>query len=165
MPAHASNLTDLGKALVPPVSRRSIDQWKRDDPDGVPQPKPDGRHVVKEWQAYMERKGLKRADEALASGDSPFPTVKASKEKEAAFKARKLELEVLQKEGKLLNRSQVEKQWGTALTSFRKAADSIAPRAAKLVSSAMTEAEIAEKIQDEVDHAMRILEAVDYLES
>lgn len=164
MPAHTSTFDELAKELG--TTRRSLNSWKLKH-DDHPEPKADGRHEVKLWREWMLLHNLKGSadDAATTSEGTEEKSAKEWKAEQEKYKARKLKLEVEQKEGKLLDRSKVEKTWGTALTSFRKASDSIAPRAAKLVSSAMTETEIAEKIREEVDHAMRILEAVDYLES
>lgn len=163
MPTHVTTLTDLGKALDPPVTRKAIDNWKRDDQTGVPKAKPDGRHVVAEWQDYMERMNRKNAGNDNATSGATSKSAKEWKADQEEHKARILKAKADTIEGKLLDRDEVTKRLGSMLASFRKALDGIAPRVAKIISSKMDYERKVEIIQHEIDGAMRVMEAAETL--
>lgn len=163
MPAHVTTLTDLGAALDPPVTRKAIDNWKRYFPNDVPQPKPDGRHDVAAWQAFMERMNRKNAGNDNATSGAASKSAKEWKADQEEHKARILKAKADTIEGKLLDRDEVTKRLGSMLTSFRKALDGIAPRVAKIISSKMDYERKVEIVQHEIDVAMRVMEAADTL--
>jgi hypothetical protein len=73
----AANWSELAVALSTgtgiTITRRAIQEWRRDPRylRDIPSDKPDGRKDVAAWLAFMVKHGLKRADDHVASHQSP----------------------------------------------------------------------------------------------
>lgn len=184
--AYVGTWDELGARLVPPVSRRAIQDW-RSDPRYKAEierrhkllERQDGRHCVAEWQRLMVDLNLKRGKAAAeATDDSPNaddadPSLikppayggtqadwtKAKIAKDVEAKA----IEIDKSRGVLLEAGELEQPFGAFLAALQSRLTQFPEIAARRVKGIPDEAECRDHLRDEIDAVATDLQLGRYL--
>lgn len=139
-PRFVKNYTELAAELE--VAYKTVMRWKTDE--DAPEPRADGRHSLEEWQAFMKKGGKKPKTQAT-KGDLADEGQK--------LKNRKLQVELAEKEGSLLDIDEVCEVVSTAFAAVMKLRDlkhSLGPQLGGLEVGERTA-----RIGEEIDAALR----------
>jgi hypothetical protein len=167
--AFAKTYDELAQRLG--VSRKTIQNVSKKHREDVPKARPDGRHDVGAWSAFMIKHNIARAAEGVAGGapsdaeESNAPvTVTDWKAEELKLKCEKLQIENAKVAGELVVAAEMEAGTSTLVTAFRQALNNFGPRLAQKVLNISDYHEAEEVIQEEINVVLRTLQRCEFLE-
>ena len=168
---------DLAQQLG--VTRRIIQEWRKDPrySAACPPDKADGRKEVAEWQRFMVRFGLKRADEQIEfdggqggeedDGIQRPPPVAGSQAQWnvaiAAQEYRKKDNALGIQEGTLLVAAELEVPIGSLLAVIQQKNAQFPARVARYLVGRRDEQEVEERLRDEMDADLMDLQRPSFL--
>lgn len=150
--AYVSTKADLAKAIG--CSRPTLDKWMK--ARGAPEPAADGRHSVGEWKRWMRETG--RSTGSGAAGEDEQDEVARLTAKGIQLRNRRLELEIAEREGVLVDRSEVVQDLTQAAIEVRRELYRMAAEAAPQVAG-LPVAEIQIRLREKIDEALGHLHA------
>jgi hypothetical protein len=149
------------------ITRRAIQDWRNDPRYEAQWPRPRGdRHNVQEWIVFMQKFGLKRADEAVGSDEIPEDrmSVRDWKGRREELMCEKLEREILRDDGKLLVATEIEIALGQLIAGVSVSLDHFAPGAARFVVGLRDIHDVQAKLQSEIDAVKQHINAARYMD-
>jgi hypothetical protein len=149
------------------ITRRAIQDWRNDPRYEAQWPRPRGdRHNVQEWIVFMQRFGLKRADEVTDPEDTheDRKSVRDWKGRREELMCEKLEREILRDDGKLLVATEIEIALGQLIAGVSVSLDHFAPGAARFVVGLRDIHDVQAKLQSEIDAVKQHINTARYMD-
>lgn len=112
--AWAKNQVELARALG--VDRKTIQRWIKLKRGGPPEAMSDGRYSVNEWKAWCKRTGRGGG----VDGDEEVGEIERLTAKGLILRNRRLELDIAEREGELINRAEVVRDVTQAIVAFKR---------------------------------------------
>ena len=144
--AWVTTKAELAKSLG--ISRPTLDKWMQ--ATGAPEHAADGRHSVLEWKRWMRETGRSFGDSEEGEQGSEVERLTA---KGLALRNRKIEIEIAQREGELIERDVVVQDITQAAIAVRRELYRMASEVAPQLAGRPV-AEIQLRLREKVDEAL-----------
>lgn len=149
--AFVTTKSDLARSLG--ISRPTLDKWMR--AKGAPEHAPDGRHSVLDWKRWMKETGRSPGS---AVGEDEGDEVARLTAKGIMLRNRRLEIDIAEREGQLVDRNEVVQDLTQAAIEIRRELYRMASEVAPQVAG-LPVAEIQIRLREKVDEALQHLHA------